>query len=176
MLNANRLRKMDTSVAIAELDKAKEHLNNSIRIAHNLLDKLMKQSGKMQNFGVPGETRKNGHEALVILLQSLDALGLLEITKKELQESKDEHAPVVEAENALLRCISAYKKFGSERPISYSREVKTEYLSCLKHLASLISDSSTERTQQSKGLKLQDIKEEIKRLEAEVSPLRKRRH
>ncbi|XP_024025908.1 uncharacterized protein LOC21388441 isoform X2 [Morus notabilis] len=172
MLKANRLRKTDTSEAIAELDRAKDRLNDSIRIAQIFLDKLMKQRGKRQSESEGA--KKNGREALVILLQSFDALGFLEITKKELRELTDGHSSVVEAENALLRCISAYKRFGTERSISDAREVKAEYLSCLKHLASLISDNATDRTQQSRGINLQDINEEIKRLEAEVSPRRKR--
>ncbi|XP_062107626.1 uncharacterized protein LOC133818640 isoform X3 [Humulus lupulus] len=178
MLNANWLRKMDTSKAIAALEKAKDHLNNSVRIAENILNKLSEQNGKVQGLGAPGETRKNGREALVILLQSYDALGLLEITKKELQDLKDEHTPVVEAGNSFFRCISAYKKFGSEKPIHDTRDVKTEYLSCLKHLASLIidTDTDTEGTQRSDRLKLNDIKNEIKHVEAEVSPQRRERN
>ncbi|XP_062107632.1 uncharacterized protein LOC133818640 isoform X8 [Humulus lupulus] len=113
-----------------------------------------------------------------IQLQSYDALGLLEITKKELQDLKDEHTPVVEAGNSFFRCISAYKKFGSEKPIHDTRDVKTEYLSCLKHLASLIidTDTDTEGTQRSDRLKLNDIKNEIKHVEAEVSPQRRERN
>lgn len=67
-------------------------------------------------------------------------------------------------------------QFGTERSIADAREVKAEYLSCLKHLVSLISDNATERTQQSKGTNLRDIKEEIKRIESEVSPHGKRRN
>lgn len=44
------------------------------RIAHNFLDKMMKKSGKTQNSGAPGEARKNGREALVILV-SLSFVG-----------------------------------------------------------------------------------------------------
>lgn len=72
----------------------------------------------------------------------------------------------------LARSLLFASQFGSERPISDLREVKAEYLSCLKHLASLLSDSSTK---QSKGVKVQDINEEMRLLESEVSPHRKRR-
>lgn len=177
MLKTNRLRKTDTSEAIAELNRAKDRLNDSIRIAQKFLEKLMRQSGKKQSYGASEGAKNNGREALVRLLQSYDALGLLEITKKELQELKqDDHSSIAEAENALLGCICAYKKFGTERSIVDAREVKAEYLSCLKHLMSLISGNATERTQQSKGTNLRDIKEEIKRIESEVSPHGKKRN
>ncbi|KAF3445181.1 hypothetical protein FNV43_RR14875 [Rhamnella rubrinervis] len=174
MLKSSRLRKIDTSKAIAELNKAKDLLKDSIRISSHILNKVVKENGKMLNSGTSGETRKDFHTALIILLQSLDALGLLEIKKQGLQESKDEHSPIVEAENALLRCISAYKEFGTERSISDSREVKAEYLSCLMHLSSLMSDSQTERTRQFQGVNLQNLQDEIKNLEVEIAR-RKRR-
>ncbi|KAL5570847.1 hypothetical protein UlMin_020444, partial [Ulmus minor] len=88
MLNSNRLTKMDIYEAIIELDEAKDCLNDSVRIARSFLAKLMKQNGKMQSYGAPGEATKNFQEALVILMQSLDTLGYLEITKKELLELK----------------------------------------------------------------------------------------
>lgn len=65
-------------------------------------------------------------------------------------------------------------QFGTERSISDSREVKAEYLSCLKHLSSLISDSQTERTHQFQGVNLQNLKDEIKNLEVEIGPRKQR--
>lgn len=173
MNNSNQLRKLDISGAISELEKAKDLLENSIRIAQRVLDKLIRQKGNMKSYGAPGETRKDGRVALLILLQSLDALGLLEITKQELQKSQ-EHLPVVEAENALFQCISAYKEFGTERFIADSPEVKAQYLSCLKRLSSLLSYRSTEGAQRFKGQTLQELEDEIKHLEVEISPYRKR--
>ncbi|KAK9272719.1 hypothetical protein L1049_003096 [Liquidambar formosana] len=116
---------------------------------------------------------KDGHAALIILLQSLDGLALLEITKQELQGVL-EHRPV-EAENALRQCISAFKEFGTERSMYDSPEVKVEYLSCLKHLLTLMIDSTTEETQQSRGSTLQELKDEIKRVEAEILPYGKQK-
>ncbi|KAK9197029.1 hypothetical protein WN943_005163 [Citrus x changshan-huyou] len=138
MLNSNRMRKMNISEAIDELDRAKELLDNSTRIARHVLNKLMKQKGEKQNYGASGEALREGHTAFVILLQSLEILALLETNKQELQESKEEILACYEAENALLECISAYKEFGTEKPIGDSFEVKAVYLSCLKHLSSLI--------------------------------------
>ncbi|XWS75375.1 hypothetical protein CRYUN_Cryun01aG0081400 [Craigia yunnanensis] len=86
MLNSNQLRRMHVSDAIAELDKAKGLLNNAIRIAWQVINKL-KGPSKKQGYGVSGEIGRDGRAALIILLQSLDALGLLEINRQELQES-----------------------------------------------------------------------------------------
>ncbi|XP_024038138.1 nephrocystin-3 isoform X2 [Citrus clementina] len=171
MLNSNRMRKMNISEAIDELDRAKELLDNSTRIARHALNKLIKQKGEKQNYGASGEALREGHTAFVILLQSLEILALLETNKQELQESKEEILACYEAENALLECISAYKEFGTEKPIGDSFEVKAAYLSCLKHLSSLIS---TGRAQRSKEATLQGLKDEIKHIEAEISSNRRR--
>lgn len=171
MLNSNRMRKMNISEAIDELDRAKELLDNSTRIARHVLNKLIKQKGEKQNYGASGEALREGHTAFIILLQSLEILALLETNKQELQESKEEILACYEAENALLECISAYKEFGTEKPIGDSFEVKAAYLSCLKHLSSLIS---TGRAQRSKEATLQGLKDEIKRIEAEISSNRRR--
>ncbi|KAL6993258.1 hypothetical protein U1Q18_011373, partial [Sarracenia purpurea var. burkii] len=169
ILNSNRLRKMNTSEAIVELDKAKGCLAHSIRIAQRILRKLVRQDGTQQYHGVSKETIKDAHAALGILLQSLNALGLLEITKEELLESRGEHAPAVAAENALRQCISSFKEFGIDRSISNSPGIQAEYLSCLKHLWSLISNRASEDLQQSRRANLQELKDEIKRVEGELS-------
>lgn len=62
-------------------------------------------------------------------------------------------------------------QFGTEKPIGDSFEVKAAYLSCLKHLSSLIG---TGRSQRSKEATLQGLKDEIKRIEAEISSNRRR--
>ncbi|KAH7557027.1 hypothetical protein JRO89_XS11G0031400 [Xanthoceras sorbifolium] len=191
MLNSSQPSKTHISEAIAELDRAKELLDKSTRFLHNsytqfsvydriaqkVLDKLTKQKGNKKNYGASGETTRDGHAALVILLQSLDALGLLEITKQDLLESREENLPNHQAENAFCECISAYKEFGTEKSISVPSEVKAEYLSCLKHLLSLIDNAnSTGRTQPSKVFTLQELKEEIKCIEAEISSNRRSKH
>lgn len=162
MLNSNRLRKINISEAIAELDKAKDLLHSSTRIARQVLNKLRIQKGKKQKNGA-SEMKREGHAALVILLQSLDTLGLVETTKQELLESQGEHLPNVEAENVLLQCISSYKEFEAEKLISDSPKVKTEYLSCMKHLLSLMIDTGNKDK-----VTLKDLDDEIKRVEAEI--------
>lgn len=162
MLNSNRLRKINISEAIAELDKAKDLLHSSTRIARQVLNKLRIRKGKKQKNGA-SEMKREGHAALVILLQSLDTLGLVETTKQELLESQGEHLPNVEAENVLLQCISSYKEFEAEKLISDSPKVKTEYLSCMKHLLSLMIDTGNKDK-----VTLKDLDDEIKRVEAEI--------
>ncbi|XP_048230497.1 uncharacterized protein LOC8275738 isoform X3 [Ricinus communis] len=169
MLNANRLRKISISEAIAELDKAKDLLYNSTRIARQVLKKLRNQKGSREKNAASEETRREGHAALIILLQSLDALAHVEITKEELQESTNEHPSAVEAESALFQCISAYKQFESERSISDSPEVKAEYLSCLKRLSTLISDSAVKEIKLSGKPSLQELNDEIKRVQGAIS-------
>lgn len=175
MLNSNQLRKLDVAGTAAELERAKHLLDNSIRIARRVLDKLIIRKGTLKSYGAPGETRKDALVALLILLQSLHALGLLEITEQDLQESQG-HLHVSEAENALSQCISAYKEFENERSLSDSPEVKVEYLSCLKRLSSLINHTTTEGTRKFKGATLQELEDEIKNLEVEISSYRNRKN
>ncbi|XP_009370548.2 kinesin light chain 3 isoform X1 [Pyrus x bretschneideri] len=171
MINSNQLKKMDTSKAIAELDKARDNLNESIRIARCSLDKSIKKNRKTKS-----DIGRSCRVPLVIMLQAFDALSLVAIAKQELQESKqDECSPNIEAEDALFRCISAYKEFVTEKSIAELPEVKAEYLKCLKHLISLNGGSSTQTSQQSTRVNLQDLGDEIKRLELELSLSRKRK-
>ncbi|KAK4837227.1 hypothetical protein QYF36_003790 [Acer negundo] len=166
MVTFSQPRKTHISEAITELDRAKELLDKSTRIARQVLNKLTKQKGNKKNYGASGETTRDRCAALVILLHSLDTLGLLEITRQELIESREENLPNPQAESALFECISAYKEFGTEKSISDSPEVKAEYVSCLKHLLSLIDNgNSIGRTQPSKEITLQEVKEEIKRID-----------
>ncbi|EOY03039.1 Tetratricopeptide repeat-like superfamily protein [Theobroma cacao] len=128
VINSNQHRRMRVSDAIAELDKAKGLLNNSMRIAWQVTTKLKRQERKKQSYGVSGKTGRDGHAALIILLQSLDALGLLEISRQELQKSGDKSLSSPEAKTAHFECISAYKEFATERSIRDSPEEPNRYL------------------------------------------------
>ena len=72
-----------------------------------------------------------------------------------------------------LRFAHVFVQFGAERSISDFPEVKGQYLSCLKRL---ISYSSTVGTQRLKGETLQELEDEIKHLEVEISPYRKQKN
>lgn len=172
MLNSNLLRKMNTSEAVAELDKAKVRLVHSLRIAQKILNKSAKQEDKQRHSGVSRQTGKDEHAARVILLQSLDALGSLEITKKELLESKGEHSPAEGAEDSLRHFISAFNMFRTEQSMSIPSELKPEYLSWLKNFSSLISNSTSDSMRREL---LGTLKDEIKRVEGELPRNEKRR-
>ncbi|KAJ7960077.1 Kinesin light chain 3 [Quillaja saponaria] len=174
MLNTAELRKTDISGANAELEKAKYHLYNSTRIAHGYLDKFIKQKGNLKNSGAFRTSSDEARAAMIILLQSLDAVGNLEIIRQGLYESlQEKYVLAVEVEKALFQCISAYKEFGTVKLISDAPEVKVEYLSCLKNLSSLIMDNIADKTTLSREANWQEVKTEIKRLEDEIASHKK---
>ncbi|XP_027911330.1 kinesin light chain 3 isoform X2 [Vigna unguiculata] len=136
MLDCSQHKKLDVSKAEAELDMAKNHLHNSIRIARECLRKVSKQKDKLKRNSEPGYSRKEGQAALAILLQSLNTLSSVELEKQELQKIQEGNINL-EARDALLQCISAYKEFVSEKSIADTPEIKNEYLSCLKRAQNL---------------------------------------
>ncbi|KAG4995254.1 hypothetical protein AAZX31_11G220200 [Glycine max] len=137
MLDCSQHKKLDVSRAKAELDMAKNHLYNSIRISRQCLEKVLKQKDKLKKFSKPGDSRKEGQVALAILLQSLYTLSSVELDKQELQEIQERDNINIEAQEALLQCISTYKEFVHKRSIADTPEIKNEYLSCLKRAQNL---------------------------------------
>ncbi|KAE9466259.1 hypothetical protein C3L33_01827, partial [Rhododendron williamsianum] len=113
MLNSDRLRMMNMSEAIAEVDKVKVRLVHSIRIAQKILNKSAKQEDRQRYSEVSRQTGKDEQAARVILK-------------------------------------------------SFSSELRSEYLSCLKNFSSLISNSTSDSMQ--RGL-LETLEDEIKRVE-----------
>lgn len=146
------------------IDKAKDLLGNTIRIAQQALDKLVKQGAK----GKSNEVVVSEHTALLILLQALNALSQLQVTKAELHK-ENSMVLLSEAQKPLLHCISAFKQYGGEKAFG---DIKGEYLSCLKHLSGLLlllsnSRSSINNNNSSpRGPTLQEVENEIKRIEA----------
>ncbi|KAG2406368.1 uncharacterized protein HKW66_Vig0056240 [Vigna angularis] len=116
MLDCGQHKMLDVSKAEAELDMAKNHLHNSIRIARECLRKVSKQKDKLKRYSEPGDSRKEGQAALAILLQSLNTLSSVELEKQELQKIQVRLQALMEgninleAQEALLQCISAYKE------------------------------------------------------------------
>ncbi|KAL9272984.1 Kinesin light chain 3-like protein [Drosera capensis] len=168
MLKANQERKFGNSEAVSELDKGKDLLQNTIRIAQQRLDGLAKQKRKFFSFGRRQDNDKDARTALLILLQSLNELSRLEIIKGEFQESKGT-TPVLEAEAALQRCISAYKEFVNGGLISASSETQSEYLSCLKHLLNMMNNQKRKTDEFQRGT-MDKLKDEIKHVESEIAP------
>ncbi|KAK9115107.1 hypothetical protein Syun_021904 [Stephania yunnanensis] len=170
ILMSNQMMKVDFLEAKKELDKAKVLLDNSISVAQRVLD-VSQKTRNIRKHKEPGRTGKDEHVALTILLQSCNAMGLLATNKKELEAAGEKHY-IAEAEQALLECVSAFKMNDSiliVSLISKSTEIKAEYLSCLRHLLSLM----IERTDENSSSKVQELKLEIKHIEAEVSSSRK---
>ncbi|CAI9298832.1 unnamed protein product [Lactuca saligna] len=157
LLLFNQINK-DTSKA---LDNAQDLLCNAIRVAQQVLDKLKKQGANRKSYEVSRTDTHSHHTALLILLQALNTLSQLEVTKSEL------HTMVhSDAEKALLDCISAFRQFGSEKGLSNFGDIKGEYLSCLKHLSSLLKTSKINSMKNSRKPTLEEVQNEIKRVEA----------
>ncbi|KAK8473753.1 hypothetical protein PHAVU_001G229300 [Phaseolus vulgaris] len=137
LVDCSQHKELDVSRAKAELDIAKNYLHNSIRIARECLKKVSKQKDKLKKNSKPGDSRKEDQAALIILLQSLNTLSSMELDKQEVQKIQEGDTNL-EAQEALLQCISAYKEFVSERSIADTPEIKNEYLSCLKRAQNLL--------------------------------------
>ncbi|XP_059307255.1 uncharacterized protein LOC132058881 isoform X4 [Lycium ferocissimum] len=153
-----------TLQSLGNLKEAQELLES---VAQKNLVPSTKEKGNKQSHGASLTTVRSRQSALVILLQSLNALSLLEMTKSELEESKDPYNS--EAESALRECLSAYKEFVTEKSLSDAPGVKAEYLLCLKHLVDLICDNKTSSADRSGKTGLKELKDEIKRVEVELS-------
>ncbi|XP_075474732.1 uncharacterized protein LOC142505575 isoform X5 [Primulina tabacum] len=162
MLISDDLMKRNSSQAITELDRAKKLLRGSIRIARQILLQFVKEKGNEEPIVVYPKTGKDGHPMMLILLQSLNALGSLEIRKLQFQDSRE--CIPSEAEASLLQCMSILKEFGNEKSLLDSSEVKAEYLSCLQCLNDLISKSKASEIAMGK-----EIENEIQRVQDEIS-------
>ncbi|KAL8142111.1 hypothetical protein V2J09_015143 [Rumex salicifolius] len=162
MLKAHELKKLGASKAISELERARDLLKNSSRIAQSVLDGSSKQkrSRQREDFG------RNTHAAFVILLQSLNALGRAEVSKHEFEDLGLESS-ILEAEKAFYGCLTTFKEYTTGKT-STPLEAKMEYLSCLKQLVSLYSDPRTRNTRRPKKPNVEQLKEEIKRIELEI--------
>ncbi|KAJ8752173.1 hypothetical protein K2173_003781 [Erythroxylum novogranatense] len=169
MLISNTLRKINASEAMAELDKARELLCMSARIARQVLNKLRKELSSKKKNGALEEFTREGRTALIILLQSLGTLGLLEISRKEFRESMGYQSSTGGAASAFSECVYAYKEFEADRMVSGIREAKLEYLSCLKHLSNLISELTVREEEQSRRATLEELNNEIVHVEDEIA-------
>ncbi|KAL0380448.1 UNVERIFIED_CONTAM: hypothetical protein Sangu_0109100 [Sesamum angustifolium] len=80
---SNQLMRRESSRAMAELDMAKDLLHKCVRVARHVLAQVVEQKGNKGPTGIPRKTGNDAHSAALILLQSLNALGSLEIMKLE---------------------------------------------------------------------------------------------
>ncbi|XP_039114625.1 uncharacterized protein LOC120249973 isoform X2 [Dioscorea cayenensis subsp. rotundata] len=165
LLKSNQLRRMKIADARGEVERAKVLLDDSIRIAKTALNQSRKKQSVQNN-----STQKNlkdEHVALIILLQSLDTIGLWEAAKHELGE-KEDHIFPSEAELALRECLSIIKEPDFKRLLQRSPDVKAAYLSCLKHLVNLVTENAGSSPD------LLKMKDEAHQIEAEL--LHNKRH
>ncbi|XP_042023306.1 kinesin light chain 3 [Salvia splendens] len=168
ILITKELPEANNSQAMAELDKSRSLLNDSVRIARKLIDRFLEQKEKTERFGGSQRTRKDGHSAVVILLQSLNALGALEIMEQGFLSSQTQEHIKAEANASLRQCISTFQELRSEQSISDSLETKAEYLSCLRSLYLSIRKGAARQAGEEK-----EIQEEIRQVEDEISNARK---
>ncbi|EPS61921.1 hypothetical protein M569_12871, partial [Genlisea aurea] len=155
LANTDQLIKTDVSKAMSDLDKAKDLLYSSIRVARNIIEQRAEAKGKK------GNTRNAGRDAqaaTLTLLQTLDALASLEITKLKFLGAKEYSS--AEAESAIQQCISYYKLTAYDSAL-----LKAEYLSCLRRISNLTTCGVTMNV----GLTEKELNEEIRRVENEVS-------
>lgn len=176
ILKSQRLQKTDSSQAMVELDKAKSFLWESQRVARAILVGALRDRENKQ----PNNLLKKGsrHEKLsmLILLQSLNALGELELQRMKLKDSRENHLPSIEAETTFRQCMSAFKEFGTKTAtLRDSPEVKAEYLSCLNQLFTMITENEKTGSQNSVNPELEELKDEINRVQADLSSTRRHR-
>ncbi|KAJ4820015.1 Kinesin light chain 3 [Rhynchospora pubera] len=115
-----------------DLIRAKELLDNSIRIMKATLIK-----GKRKTDHI--------HVALLLYLEGLDAVGLLESKRHDMQ-SKGTAGYPYEVEHALRECISIYNEPHLRSILVNAPDVKAQYLTCLNRLSIMIGESGDEKT------------------------------
>ncbi|KAM7515872.1 hypothetical protein LguiA_005455 [Lonicera macranthoides] len=163
ILISTELRETNISKAIAELDSAKDHLGNAMRMFRKDLDELMRQNWRM--YINSRETRKELQPQLLkvfnvvlkSLLQSFLALAMVDINK-----GSTEQDGVLGVEDCAHQSISAFKKYSSKRWLTPSSEVKAYYLKCLKHFLKLLKSRTTTKAT------LQELEDEVRRIEGEL--------
>lgn len=173
MLKASRHRSLNASEAMLELNNAKELLNDAIRISGVEMQFDVKADDGLVH-SIPGKEEEKGLVALLTMMQSLNALGQIEISILELHQAieKDSGDDITKAEEAVRQCISIVKKPGIPEQILKEVPIRKEYLSCLQHLIGLLSRSSIKRDKQVKQ-ELQQLNKEIRQIEAELGQKQK---
>ncbi|KMZ65303.1 hypothetical protein ZOSMA_32G00880, partial [Zostera marina] len=138
ILQSNNLSKVNLFQAEAELDKAKCTLNDLMRIPRIALDC---QNDNRKNILAKNAFKYSENDkraAFIVLLQSLDVIGLLEIAKLQIQPTGTCTFPV-ESELALRECITFFSEPKFQKLLRFP-DVRNEYLSSLRHLVNILSD------------------------------------
>ncbi|XP_020599600.1 uncharacterized protein LOC110039005 isoform X3 [Phalaenopsis equestris] len=166
LLKSNQLRQMQPCDARSELEKAKFLADNSIRIAGVKMSTAVESQEDLQRNRLPKKTVMDRKFALIILLQSLDFLGLLKAAKNEMPETETSEMCVLQfdIQSALHECISIFREPATRSLLLSFEDVKEEYISCLNHLMNiLLEDAKNSSLKSSKALEeLIDHAQQIK--------------
>ncbi|KAG0497590.1 hypothetical protein HPP92_002281, partial [Vanilla planifolia] len=137
VIKFKNLRQLKISNANGELEKAKLLADKSIRITKEYVSTAVKSQERVHDSRQPEDSAKDLKFALIILLQSLDFLGLLKATRRALVETETEDLASFqfEVEEALHQCISIFQEYATHTLLSFP-QVKN-YPSCLNYLLNL---------------------------------------
>ncbi|KAF3619037.1 putative nephrocystin-3-like isoform X2 [Capsicum annuum] len=146
-------------------------------VARENLVPSVKEKRHKQSYGESMTTARSRQSALIILLQSLDALSSLEMKKLELEDSKVGTLKALRLRTLFVDAFlhtRRYEKFCfilfvTEKSLSDAPGVKAEYILCLKHLVDLLTVNKTSSKDRSSNAALQELKDEIKRVQVDLS-------
>uniref|UniRef100_A0A453QKN0 Uncharacterized protein n=1 Tax=Aegilops tauschii subsp. strangulata TaxID=200361 RepID=A0A453QKN0_AEGTS len=122
--------KVNNDLSTPHLVKAKQLVNDSIRITEGILNPS-RENRKKLNSTFAMEREKIG--AIVVLLQALEVVGLLEAARKRIQAPAFDYQHV---EQALRRCISLYNEPHTRNVVS--KALRQHYLKCLHSLTLIV--------------------------------------
>ncbi|XP_062200702.1 uncharacterized protein LOC133903371 isoform X2 [Phragmites australis] len=150
------LKNVNSDVATYYLARAKQLINDSIRITEGILSSSSKDLNK---FNSTSTTDRDKIAATAILLQALDVVGLTEIGTNMLAPGEQDYRPI---EQALNKCISLYKQPHTRSIVS--KGVKQDYLRCLKRLTDIVESNYVV----SQTMKLQELLGEAQQIMEEL--------
>ncbi|XP_037423415.1 kinesin light chain 3-like isoform X1 [Triticum dicoccoides] len=137
--------KVNNDLSTPHLVKAKQLVNDSIRITEGILNPS-RENRKKLNSTFAMEREKIG--AIVVLLQALEVVGLLEAARKRIQAPAFDYQHV---EQALRRCISLYNEPHTRNVVS--KALRQHYLKCLHSLTLIVQhDPDISNAPQMQGL------------------------
>ncbi|KAJ1255009.1 hypothetical protein BS78_K298800 [Paspalum vaginatum] len=147
----------NNDVATYYIARAQQHCNDSIRITEGILNPSSTDQNK---FNSTSATDREKIAATVILLQTLDVIGLTDITAKHVQAPWEQD--YTSTEGALHKCISLYREPDTRRLVT--KVVKQNFLRCLRALLEMVEDHFL--TQQT--MELQELLSEARQIIEEL--------
>ncbi|KAJ1274490.1 hypothetical protein BS78_05G065600 [Paspalum vaginatum] len=151
------VRNSNNDVATYYIARAQQHCNDSIRITEGILNPSSTDQNK---FNSTSATDREKIAATVILLQTLDVIGLTDIAAKHVQAPWEQD--YTSTEGALHKGISLYREPDTRRLVT--KVVKQNYLRCLRALLEIVEDHFL--TQQT--MELQELLSEARQIIEEL--------